>query len=38
VIIKLNKIFMTGPDDNLQNMLFGEVKEMTLDMEDICII
>ena len=31
------KIFMTEPDDNLQKILFGEVKEMTLDIEDICI-
>ena len=28
---------MSEPDDNLQKMLFGEVKEMTLDIEDICI-
>ena len=34
---KINKIFMSEPDDNLQKMLFGEVKEMTLDIEDICI-
>jgi hypothetical protein len=26
---KINKIFMTEPDDNLQKILFGEVKEMT---------
>ena len=34
---KINKIFMTEPDDNLQKILFGEVKEMTLDIEEICI-
>ena len=34
---QLNKTFMTEPDDNLQKILFGEVKEMTLDIEDICI-
>ena len=36
---KINKIFMTEPDDNLQKkkLLFGEVEEMTLDIEDICI-
>ena len=34
---KINKIFMSEPDDNLQKMLFGGVKEMTLDIEDICI-
>jgi hypothetical protein len=34
---KINKIFMTEPDDNLQKKIFGEVKEMTLDIEDICI-
>jgi len=28
---KMNKIFMNEADDNLQNNLFGEVKEMTLD-------
>jgi hypothetical protein len=33
----INKSFMTEPDDNLQKILFGEVKEMTLDIEDICI-
>ena len=26
---KINKIFMTEPDDNLRKILFGEVKEMT---------
>jgi len=34
---KINKTFMSEPDDNLQKMLFREVKEMTLDIEDICI-
>jgi hypothetical protein len=34
---KINKIFMTEHDDNLQKILFGEVKEMTLDIDDICI-
>ena len=34
---KINQIFMTEPDDNLQKILFGEVKNMTLDVEDICI-
>ena len=30
---------MTEPDDNLQKIyiLFGEVKKMTLDIEDVCI-
>ena len=34
---KINKIFMNEPDDNLQKNLFGEVKEMTLDIEEVCI-
>ena len=34
---KINKIFMTEPNDNLQKILFGEVKEMTLSIDDICI-
>jgi hypothetical protein len=34
---KINKVFMNEPDDNLQKNLFGEVKEMTLDIEEICI-
>ena len=34
---KINKIFMNEPDDNLQNNLSGEVKEMTLDIEEVCI-
>jgi len=36
---KINKIFMTKPDDDLQKILFGEVKEMKTDfhIEDICI-
>jgi hypothetical protein len=28
---------MTEPDDNLEKILFGEVKEMTLNIDDICI-
>jgi hypothetical protein len=28
---------MSEPDDNLQKILFGEVKEMTLDIEDFGI-
>jgi hypothetical protein len=28
---------MTEPDDNLQKILFGEVKEMTLNIDNICI-
>ncbi len=34
---KINKIFMNEPDDNLQKNWFGEVKEMTLDIEEVCI-
>jgi len=34
---KINKIFMNQPDDNLQKNLFNEVKEMTLDIEEVCI-
>ena len=34
---KINKNFMTQPDDNLQKILFGEVKEMTLNIDDIRI-
>ena len=34
---KINKVFTTEPDENLQKILFGEVKEMTLDIENICI-
>ena len=34
---KINKIFMNEPDDNLQNNLSGEVKEMTLDIEEVCV-
>jgi len=34
---KIDKIFMNEPDDNLQKNLFGEVKEMTLDIEEVCI-
>jgi hypothetical protein len=37
VIVKLIKQFMTEPDDNLQKILSGEVKKMTLDIEDICM-
>jgi hypothetical protein len=28
---------MSKPDDDLQNILFGEVKEMDVSLEDICI-
>ena len=36
---KINKIFMTKPDDDLQKILFGEVKDMKIDfhIEDMCI-
>ena len=34
---KINKIFMNEPDDNLQKILFGEVTEMTFDIEEVCI-
>ena len=34
---KVNKKIMTEPDDNLQKILFGEVKEMTIDIDSICI-
>ena len=34
---KINKIFMNESDDNLQKNLFGEVKEMSLDIEEVCI-
>ena len=34
---KIKKYFMTEPDDNLQKILFGEVKEMTLDIEEVCV-
>ena len=27
---KINKIFMTKPDDDLQKIIFGEVKEMKI--------
>ena len=32
---KINKIFMTQQDDKLQKILFDEVKDMTLTLEDI---
>ena len=32
---KINKIFMTKDDDKLQKILFDEVKDMTLTLEDI---
>ena len=32
---KIKKYFMT--DDNLQKILFGEVTEMTFDIEEVCI-
>ena len=28
---------MSKPDDDLQNILFGEVNEMDVSLEDICI-
>ncbi len=28
---------MTKPDDYLQKILFGELKDMDMDVEDICI-
>ena len=28
---------MTIPDDDLQKIVFGEVKEMKIDIKDICI-
>ena len=31
------KKFMTKCDDNLQKMLFGEVKGMKIEVNDICI-
>ena len=34
---KINKNFMNQPDDNLQKNLFNEVKEMSLDIEEVCI-
>ncbi len=34
---KINKIFMNESDDNLQKILFGEVKEMSMDIEEVCI-
>ena len=34
---KINKIFMNESDDNLQKNLFGEVKEMSMDIEEVCI-
>ena len=34
---KINKNFMTKPDDDLQKILFGEVKEMKIDIYDMCI-
>jgi hypothetical protein len=34
---RINEIFMTEPDDNLQKIIFGEVKEMTIDIDNICI-
>ena len=32
---KINKIFMTEQDDKLQKILFDEVQDMTLTLEDI---
>jgi hypothetical protein len=36
---KINIIFMTKPDSNLQKIVFGKVKEMKIDfnIDDICI-
>ncbi len=34
---KMNKTFMTESDDDLQKIIFGEVKEMKIDIDDICI-
>jgi hypothetical protein len=28
---------MTKPDDDLQKILLGEVKEMKIDIDDMCI-
>ena len=32
---KINKKFITKSDDDLQKILFGEVKEMKIDINDI---
>jgi hypothetical protein len=37
-INKINKIFMTKPDDDLQKILFGEVKEMKIDFHIVTYI
>jgi hypothetical protein len=34
---KINKIFVTKPHHDLQKILSGEVKEMQIDINDICI-
>ena len=34
---KINKKIVTKPDDDLQKILFGEVKEMKIDISDIFI-
>ena len=34
---KINKIFMNESDDNLQKILFNEVKEMSMHIEEVCI-
>ena len=34
---KINKKFITKSDDDLQKILFGEVKEMKIDISDIFI-
>ena len=34
---KINKTFMTKPYDDVQKILFGEVKEMKIDINDVCI-
>jgi hypothetical protein len=34
---KIQEIFMTEPDDDLQKILLGEVNETKIDVEDMCI-
>ena len=34
---KINKIFMTKSDNDLQKKLSGGVKEMKIDIDDICL-
>jgi hypothetical protein len=33
----MNKTFMTESADDLQKIIFGEVKEMKIDVDDICV-